>query len=231
VIVADHAGRLLPRELGSLGLLETELASHIAWDIGIAALGEKVAAALDAPFVSQPYSRLAIDCNRSIAAPDSIAAVSGGIPIPGNQAISAHDADARARHVFHPYHDRIRALLDRRERRAQPTVLIALHSFTPVYMGHIRPWHVGVLHGQDSRFAESMLELLRSEPGLIVGDNEPYSADDGTDYTIVEHGERRGLLHAEIEIRQDLIAHDPGLIEWSERFARILLLASSRFPR
>jgi predicted N-formylglutamate amidohydrolase len=231
VFVADHAGRRLPRALGSLGLLETDLASHIAWDIGIAGVTERLAVTLDAPFVSQSYSRLAIDCNRAVGAPDSIVALSGGIPIPGNQSISAAGAEARARHIFHPYHDHIRGVLDRRKRGAQPTILVAMHSFTPAFMGIVRPWHVGILHGRDSRLAELLLELLRREPGLIVGDNEPYSAGDGSDFTIVEHGEGRGLPHVEIEIRQDLIVDEAGQIEWAERFAGLLRRASGRFPR
>lgn len=230
MLVADHAGRLLPRALGSLGLMETDLASHIAWDIGIAEVTERLAVTLDAPFISQSYSRLVIDCNRAVGAPDSIARVSGGIPIPGNEGLSSADGEARARHIFHPYHDHIRRVLDRRESRAQQTALVAMHSFTPVFTGNVRPWHVGVLYGRDSRLAELVLGLLRSEPGLIVGDNEPYSARDGTDFTIARHGERRELPHVEIEIRQDLIADDPGRIEWSERFARLLLGASSMFP-
>jgi predicted N-formylglutamate amidohydrolase len=231
VFVADHAGRLLPRALGTLGLLETELASHIAWDIGVAGVAQRLSAALDAPFVSQPYSRLVIDCNRSVGAPDSIAKESGGVPIPGNQALSAASAGARARHIFHPYHAHIRGLLHRRQRRSQPTFLVALHSFTPVFMGKVRPWHVGVLYGRDSRFAEVLLGLLRLEPGIDVGDNEPYSAADGTDFTIAEHGERRRLPHVEIEIRQDLIADDAGRVEWSKRFERLLVLASGMFRR
>jgi len=230
VLVADHAGRLLPRSLGSLGLDEPELSSHIAWDIGIAGVTEKLSAALDAAFVSQSYSRLAIDCNRSVGAPDSIVSVSGGIAIPGNQGLTTADAEARARLIHRPYHDHLRNLFDRRQQRAKPTILLAMHSFTPVFVGDARPWHVGVLYGRDSRLAKLVLDLLRSEPGLIVGDNQPYSGGDGNDFTIVEHGERRDLPHIEIEIRQDLIADDAGQVEWSERFARLLLRASEMFP-
>ena len=160
----------------------------------------------------------------------SIVSVSGGIPIPGNQAVTAADAEARARLIHRPYHDHLRDLLDRRQRHAQPTILLAMHSFTPTFMGDARPWHVGVLYGRDSRVARLVLDLLRSEPGLIVGDNEPYSGGDGNDFTIVEHGERRDLPHVEIEIRQDLIADEAGQIEWSQRFASLLLRASEMFP-
>ena len=93
---------------------------------------------------------------------------------------------------------------------AAPTVLIALHSFTPTFKGVARPWHAAVLYHRDPRFPRRLLALLKEEKGLIVGDNEPYSVSDETDYTIPVHGERRGLPHALVEIRQDLIADESG---------------------
>ena len=43
-----------------------------------------------------------------------------------------------------------------------------------------------------------------------------------SDYTIPVHGERRGLLHVEVEIRQDLIADENGQRRWGALFARLL---------
>ena len=96
------------------------------------------------------------------------------------------------------------------------TALIALHSFTPTFKGVARPWHAAVLYHRDPRFPRRLLALLKEEKGLIVGDNEPYSVSDETDYTIPVHGERRGLPHALVEIRQDLIADDNGQRAWAE---------------
>ena len=62
----------------------------------------------------------------------------------------------------------------------------------------------------------------------MVGDNEPYAVGDLTDYTIPVHGERRGLPHVEIEIRQDLIAMPAGQRAWTQRLARLLPEARRR---
>ncbi len=99
-----------------------------------------------------------------------------------------------------------------------------MHSFTPIYLGVARPWQAGVLYNRDPSFAKALKELLERE-GLVVGDNEPYSVSDATDYTIPVHGERRGLPHVEIEICQDLIADERGQRAWSELLARLLPLA------
>jgi predicted N-formylglutamate amidohydrolase len=225
LIVVDHASNLLPRALGGLGLPEQECARHIAWDIGIASASRFLADALDAALVQQNYSRLVIDCNRPLGSEASIPQISERTPIPGNVALSADRRAARAREIFEPYHARIKAELDRRQEAGRQPILIAMHSFTPVFMETARPWHTGVLYNRDRRFAEILIAMMRGEEGLIVGDNEPYSVSDLTDYTIPVHGERRGLLHAEIEIRQDLIADPIGQQAWGERVASWLLQA------
>lgn len=225
VIVCDHAGRALPRALGSLGLSSAELQTHIAWDIGAAGVARHLARELAAPLFLQRYSRLVIDCNRPLTAPDSIPAQSGGISIPGNQQLTAEQAEARADAIFRPYHARIAGLLAGRPRY----VLISMHTFTPELFGVRRPFHTGVLYERDARLAASLLELLRQEPGLVVGDNEPYRASAATDYAIIEYGERRGVPYVELEVRQDLVADEAGQLLWAERFARLLRIASGRF--
>ncbi len=121
--------------------------------------------------------------------------------------------------------------LDARLHRQQPTLLVALHSFTPVFDGTARPWHAGVLYGRDARLGRVLLELLRAEDSLSIGDNQPYDVSDETDYAIPVHGERRGIPHVELEIRQDRIADDAGQAAWAARLARLLTLATSRlFP-
>lgn len=231
VLVCDHAGRELPRSLGSLGLSAAELATHIAWDIGAAGVATKLSLELDAPLFLQRYSRLVIDCNRPLSAPDSIAQKSGGITIPGNHGLSESAAQERARAVFWPYHQRIRTALAAREAKGQPYVLVAMHSFTPELYGVARPFHTGLLYYRDTRLARPLLELLRAEHGLVVGDNEPYRASEATDYSIIEYGERRAAPYVEIEIRQDLIADGSGQAAWAERFARLLRSASGALQR
>ena len=110
-------------------------------------------------------------------------------------------------------------------------MLVALHSFTPVFKGVARPWHAACCTIATPRLAHPLFELLRAEGDLVVGDNEPYRVTDLTDYTVPVHGERRGLPHVEIEIRQDLIAEPAGQAEWAERLARLLPAAYAEFLR
>ena len=225
-LTADHAGKLIPRTLGRLGLPETELVRHIAWDIGIEGVTRRLADELDATAVLQRYSRLVIDCNRDPTVPSSIPEVSELTDVPGNHNLSADHRTARMAEIFTPYHDRIRTLLD--ERAARRTVVVAMHSFTPIFKGESRAMHVGMLYNRDARLANIMLELLRAESDVVVGDNAPYAVSDVTDYTVPVHAERRGLPHVEIEIRQDLIADEAGQTEWAARFARLLRAADQR---
>ncbi len=219
-IACDHAGRRIPRRLGSLGLPDSELRRHIGWDIGAWATSLLLSDGLDAFAIAQIYSRLVIDCNRMPGVPSSIPIVSEATDIPGNINLSEADRQARADTLFHPYQNAIAAALDARSDR--PTVMIAMHSFTPVYKSFVRPWHAGVLFNRDARLARPMLELLRSEPGLEVGENEPYAVSDLTDYTVPVHCEKRGLPHLELEIRQDLIETETGQRYWAGLLARLL---------
>ena len=222
LLVADHAGKLMPRALGHLGVAEAERERHIAWDIGIAPLGRMLAGRLDATLIRQNYSRLVIDCNRPLSVAASIPEVSELTAIPGNVGLNEPAKAARAQAIFWPYHASIAAELDRRQQSGRPTALIALHSFTPVFKSVARPMQAALLYHRDPRLARRLLALLREQSGLIVGDNEPYFVSDQTDYTIPAHGERRGILHALIEIRQDLIAEEQGQRDWAVTLARVL---------
>ena len=221
LLTSDHYGRAIPGLLGDLGLPERELTRHIAWDIGIAGLAEALSRHLDAHLIAQRYSRLVIDCNRPPGAPSSIPRLSEVTIIPGNEDLSPEAAEARRQQIFDPYHRCIRETIDRRLRDGVPTVLVSLHSFTPVYAGVARPWHIGTLYQRDTRLPALLLEQLRREGDLVVGDNEPYSVSDETDYTIPVHGEKRGLMNSGIEIRQDLIDEEAGQKQWADRLARI----------
>lgn len=222
LLTCDHYGRAIPRALGDLGLPAGERERHIAWDIGIAGVAERVSQALDAHMIAQRYSRLVIDCNRPFASPSSVPRISEATRIPGNEHLGPDAIAARRRDIFAPYHDRIAQVLDQRIRDTRPTVLVALHSFTPVYAGVARPWHIGTLYQRDTRLPPLLLKALRAEPGLVVGDNQPYAVSDATDYTIPVHGEARGLVNSGIEIRQDQIADDAGQQAWADRLSRIL---------
>jgi predicted N-formylglutamate amidohydrolase len=218
----DHYGRLIPRALGDLGVAESDLERHIAWDIGIAGVATLLTKELGVHLIAQRYSRLVIDCNRPFKSPGSVPLISEATEIPGNGGATREQITARQQAIFAPYHARIAEALDARKACGQPTILVALHSFTPVYAGIARPWHIGTLYHYDDRLARMLRDKLRAEGDLVVGDNEPYAVSDTTDYTIPVHGEKRGLMHTGIEIRQDLIMDQAGQHEWAERLARIL---------
>lgn len=221
LLVSDHAGRTVPQKLGDMGVSSEDWVRHIAWDIGIRGVAEKLRAHLGCAWIEQLYSRLVIDCNRFPGHPTSIPARSDETVIPANESLSAHARQQRENEILHPYHDAIAALLD--ARKNQPTLLVSLHSFTPEMKGASRPWEVGLLHDHDSENARRFQALLREDaPELQVGDNEPYALTPVNDYTVPRHGAERGLPALEIEIRQDLIADDEGQTVWAQRLARLL---------
>ena len=229
VITVDHASRRIPRSLGNLGLSPADLVRHIAWDIGAVEVAHQVSAILDAPLITQNYSRLVIDCNRRPDDPASIAGLSELTHIPGNVHLPREQIEARRREVFDPYHDRVRDLLDERAQAGMKTILIVQHSMTNVFKGVRREMHAAVLYDKDPRFAHCLLGVLRSEPGLIVGDNEPYSGKHKIGFTAPQHGEVRGIPHVEVELRQDLIESHAGQCEWGSRLARALVSAERSF--
>jgi len=228
VLTADHAGRAIPRRLRNLGLSPAELESHIAWDIGIAGVARRLSSALNAALVLQRYSRLVIDCNRDPEVESSIAKLSEHTRIPGNESVSAGEALLRRQSVFDPYHAAIAQLLQQRAQSGETTIMIALHSMTPVFKGRSRAMHAAVLYDRDFRFARHVLHALRQEHGITVAENEPYFVSPATDYTIPHHAEGH-VPYAEIEIRQDLIADDAGQSLWAERLGRVLQDAFANF--
>ena len=222
LVTCDHASRAVPRALGRLGLGERELALHIGWDIGAGAVTRDLARLLDAPAILTGYSRLVIDCNRDLEDPTSIPAVSDGVAVPGNREISAAERARRVETLFRPYHRAIEQAIDGFIARGVHPAVLSIHSFTPSMNGIDRPWHVGVLWNKDPRIPVPLMAALRREHGLVVGDNEPYSAREPAGYTVRTHAENRGLPHMAVEIRQDLIASPAGTREWGERLARAL---------
>ena len=221
LLTCDHYGRLIPRALGDLGLPESELKRHIGWDIGIAGVAEQLSQLLESHLIVQRYSRLVIDCNRPPDAASSIPRISEATTIPGNEGLSNEAAAIRRTEIFDPYHRRIGAIIDQRRSEGRPTVLVSLHSFTPVYAGIARPWHIGTLYQRGRNLPPLLLKHLRAEGDLVVGDNEPYAVSDDTDYTIPVHAEARGLINTGIEIRQDLISDSAGEKAWADRLARL----------
>lgn len=221
VLVCDHASNRVPACLNKLGLNDTQLADHIGWDPGAAEVARLLALALDAPLLLSGYSRLVIDCNRPIKSDELIPEQSAGIVIPGNQNLSAYERADRIQNLFIPYHDAIKALLDSRLLRnpQNPTIFLSIHSFTPFLFNQQRPWHIGVSHKSDARFAKNLYRALVQQGDIIVGLNEPYPIEDAFDYSIPTHGEARALPCAMIEIRQDGLTTQTGIERWAKRIA------------
>lgn len=215
LVIGDHAGNAIPTILGSLGLEKADRERHIAWDIGVRGLGMALAQALDAAFIFQHYSRLVIDCNRDPSGYDAVLPVSDGTLVPGNAELSADQLGERVAAIHVPYHARIAAELARRRASARPTIILALHSFTPMLGGLPRPWDVGVLYdGGDTSFAMALRADLAARTDIVTGDNEPYRMD-ATDYSIPRHAYAAALPYAEIEVRQDHLSGAAGIAAWS----------------
>ncbi len=221
LLIGDHAGRAVPAALAGLGLPPSAMDGHIAWDIGVRGVGERLSQALDAPFIHQAYSRLVIDCNRAPDRADAIPEVSDGVTIPGNAGLGPAERAARRDEIYQPYQARIAAALDARAAQGARTLLVSLHSFTPSMQGRARPWQYGVLHRNDSALSRGVLASLREIFGDEAGDNAPYAMDE-VDNTVPLHADPRGLDYLELEIRQDLIADAEGQARAAAVIAGIL---------
>lgn len=221
LIICDHASPLIPARLHGLGLAEEVRYAHVAWDIGAAEVTRRLARRLGCPAVLAGISRLVIDCNRQPGDPTSIPVCSCGVPVPGNMGIDDVEADARAEAWFWPYHHEIGTRLAHLFRHGAAPAMISIHSFTPCLDGVARPWHVGVLWNRDPRMAGPVLAGLRAKPGLVVGDNQPYSGRE-INYSLDTHAGAAGLPHVSFEIRQDLIADKAGCERWADLLAEVL---------
>jgi len=220
IFLCDHASNALPPEYGTLGLTSQLLATHIASDIGSAAIVRALAARFGAVAFLAHWSRLLIDLNRGEDDPTLVMKLSDGSIIPGNREVGP-DEIARRIAAFHaPYHAGVAAEVAATRQRGILPVLISIHSFTPVWKGAPRPWEFGILWDRDGRLAQPLIARL-TEAGFVTGDNEPYDGALEND-TLNRHGTKNGLPHVLVEIRQDLIG-TPGAAEaMADHFAPIL---------
>ncbi|MHB1329329.1 MAG: N-formylglutamate amidohydrolase [Gemmatimonadales bacterium] len=221
VLLCEHASRFIPTRYQCLGLAEPDLSRHIAWDIGAADLARAMAMRLDAPLFLHGYSRLLIDPNRPFTAADSIPTQSEDTAIPGNTDLPASERGTRVARYFTPFHDAVAEHLDRRQAARQPTVVVGVHSFTPVFRGVPRPWHAGVLFGDAVAFGRALVAALES-PGLVVGTNQPYSIHPDGDYTVPVHGDARGIPAVLFEVRHDLLSSQEDVARWADRLTDAL---------
>lgn len=220
VLTCDHASNRVPAEFGDLGLGSSVFGRHIAYDIGMRGVTLELARLTGATAALSTVSRLVVDPNRGEDDPTIVMRLSDGDLIPANARVDRAEIARRIALYHRPYHDAITTRLDAIVARGETPVLLAMHSFTPRWKRFERPWHVGLLWDIDDRIAKPMLEALRAEGDLVVGDNEPYDGaliGDGMN----THGTGRGFPHVLVEIRQDLVADEAGQKAWAERFARL----------
>ncbi len=218
VLICDHASKRVPHVLGDLGLTPEQLDDHIGWDPGAAEVARLLSKKLDAPLILSGYSRLVIDCNRPLQSLQSIPEQSAGVLVPCNQNITAEDRDRRVNNLFVPYHNAINKLLS--DRKSRPTVFLSIHSFTPTLHGQHRPWHIGISFWRDHSLAKLLINALKKDDDIVVGDNEPYAIDAEFDYAIPVHGEGNDLPSAMVEIRQDGIRTAAGVAAWAARITQ-----------
>lgn len=221
VLLCEHASRHIPIEYDGLGLSSEQLRRHIAWDIGAAEVTRRLSHLLDAPALFGTYSRLLIDLNRPLNAPDSIPTISEDIVIPANANLNAAEMARRVNTIFAPFHQCVAALLDERLDTNRATRLVSIHSFTPVFLGVARAWDAGVLFDGASDFGNAVLARLQ-HPGLLIEANEPYKTDRLADYAIPIHGDDRGIAAIMIEIRSDGISDTAGAEWWAKWIANSL---------
>lgn len=222
IVLGDHATNIVPPEYPRyLGLPAEEFERHIAYDIGVEGIVRGLATELGAHAVMSRFSRLLIDPNRSADDPTLIMRLSDGAVVPANHQISPAERETRIERFWRPYDDAVSRAIEGKLGRGIVPIIVSVHSFTPFWRGIPRPWQVGVLWDADDRVPVPMIDMLRTDESLTVGDNEPYSGSLGGDMMNRQaHG--RGLGHALIEVRQDLIGSEAGQAEWVERLAPII---------
>jgi predicted N-formylglutamate amidohydrolase len=216
VLICEHASNRLPKRLGTLGLPAFELERHIAWDLGAEQVARRLCRLTDAPLVLQRYSRLAYDCNRPPDAADAMPEISETTTIPGNTNLSPTDKLARIGDIYRPFHAAVAELLDRRAAAGVRSLVVSIHSFTPVYKGEQRAVELGILFDRDRSLPERLMPCFATVDARY---NEPYGPRDGVLHTLNLHAAPRGLAHAMIEIRNDFLSDDRGQAGWAERLA------------
>lgn len=226
VLACDHASNRFPEGYGDLGLTPHQRLMHIAWDPGALAVALQLSEMLDAPLVASTVSRLVIDCNRRHDAPDLIPIVSERTEIPGNMGIGDNERAMRIGAFHEPFHAALEGVLERRKAAGIETILVTVHSFTPVYKDVPRPWPIGLIHARDESFTAALRDALAADDGTLnIGWNQPYSALNGVTFTLEQHGHDRGLEATMIEIRHDEILEPDGIALWADRLARCLTAA------
>lgn len=231
VLVCEHASNALPARWGDLGLTERQRIAHIAWDPGALGLARGLAARLEAPLVRATTSRLVYDLNRPPHSKGACPERSEIHDIPGNRGLSSEARLERTRALYLPFHAALRGLIAERLARGLPTVLVTIHSFTPIYFGKPRAVEFGIIHDADPALASAVLEEARAQTTLDARLNEPYSAADEVTHTLALQASPMGLLNVMLELRNDLIADEAAQEAMAARLAPVLRAALERLEK
>lgn len=230
VLVCEHATNYMPEHFAGLGLNAQDLQAHIAWDPGAVEVARHLSSLLNATLIEAGLSRLLIDCNRPLHAPDLIPVMSETTFIPGNENLSSTARTERIDISHRPFHNRIEQVLAAREKRGQASWLVTIHSYTPVYRGVSRPWEIGIIHDADDRIAVPLIAALKLDTALTVGVNEPYAPSDRVYYTLERHARSRQAPCVMIEIRNNEITNAGEQQAWAARLAPILKDCQASMP-
>lgn len=220
LVTCDHATNRVPEWLGgTLGIAASDMARHIAYDVGARGLSVALGEALDSPVVCSDFSRLVIDPNRGEDDPTLVMKLYDGTIIPANRHVGPAEVEDRLQRLYRPYHAALAQMAGGR-------AILAIHSFTPCLKGRPpRPWHIGVLHShEDERLSRALITQLQTVPDWCVGDNEPYSGHLPGD-AIDRHALQPGRHNTLIEVRNDLIVTEAQQQDWARRLAPLLKAA------
>lgn len=219
VLICEHASNFIPPQYHGLELSPANRESHVAWDPGALDVSLHLSHALDAPLVAGGVSRLVYDCNRPPESKGAMPEKSELIEIPGNRDLSPTDRKARADVVYHPFCSAVSDLLDA---RGQETMVVTIHSFTPIFHGKHRGVELGILHDRDTRLADVMLKQADQCPHRLIARNDPYGPEDGVTHSLCIHALSRGLPNVMIEVRNDLLLTSEGVAGMAEEILTLL---------
>ena len=222
LILCDHASYYIPKKYKNLGVDIDDVKKHIGWDIGALKVAKKVVNKVNGTLIYSGYSRLLIDCNRSLKSKGAFIKKSENISIPGNDRITKKEKLNRARKYYFPYHNKIDRIINEKLKNNIVPILISIHSFTPVYFEKRRPWHIGLLQRADTRLSSIFKKEIKKYKKINLGINQPYKLDLAGDFTVPFFSESYGLPHILIEIKQDLLLKNNSVNFWSNLISKIL---------
>ena len=205
ILLCDHASKIIPKKYKNLGLSQKNVNRHIGWDIGALKLAKKISKKINSTLIYSGYSRLLVDCNRSLKSKDAFIKKSEDTIIPGNIDINKNEKIVRAKKYYSPYHNVIKKIIEKQLKKDIIPIIVSIHSFTPKYLNKSRPWHIGLLQRRDKRLTSLFVNEIKRNGNLVLGINQPYKLNLQGDFTIPFFAESKGLPNVLIEIRQDLL--------------------------